>query len=291
MLGIIFAVLSAISKGFEKILHKYVLVKEDSLSYAFIWHILSSIFFLPFFIIEFNLPKQHFAWMLVILSSILWAIVAYSGFKAYSHLEVSIKTPLGKSKMLFVLLFSVIFLKEILTLEKILGTILVFVGIIVLTYKKEKRFGDLKNKGGKLTLISAFLMSIVLLVDKYATNFFNPGMYSFLVYFLPAIVIFPFVSNKKTELKSIFKNRFSTTITTTLLGAAYYYLLLKAFKLAEASTVVPIVELSTLIAVFGGVKFLKESEEIPKKIIATIIVIIGAILLSGVFKIPPFFIP
>ena len=221
----------------------------------------------------------------------MWVVVAYTTFKAYFHLEVSIKTSIEKSKMLFVLLLSVIFLKEILTLEKILGTILVFLGNIALTYKKEKRFGDLKNKGVQLTLLSAFLMSVVLLVDKYATNFFNPGMYSFLVCFLPAIVIFPFVTKRKTELKSIFKNRFSATTTSALLGAAYYYLLLRAFKLIEASIVVPIVELSTLMAVFGGVKFLKESEEIPKKLIAAIIIIIEAILLSGVFKIPPFLVP
>ena len=43
MLGIFFAILSAIFKGFEKVLHRYILVKEDSLSYAFIWHITSSI--------------------------------------------------------------------------------------------------------------------------------------------------------------------------------------------------------------------------------------------------------
>ncbi|MBU2637605.1 MAG: EamA family transporter [Nanoarchaeota archaeon] len=285
MLGLLFAVLSAFSKGFEKILHRYVLVKEDSLSYAFIWHLLASLFFLPFFIIEFNIPKESFAWGLVLISAVLWAIVAYTGFRAYSHLQVSLKEPIGKSKMLFVLLLSVIFLKEAITTEKVLGTILIFAGIVTLTYKKGKRFGDFGNRGVQLTLLSAFLMSVVLLVDKYATNFFNPGMYSFMVYFLPSVVLFPFVVKRKTEIRSIVRNKLGATIATVFLGAAYYYLLLRAFKLAEASAVVPIVELGTLIAVFGGIKFLKEREQIPKKIIAAVIVVIGAVLLSGVFRI------
>ena len=282
MLGIFFAILSAIFKGFEKVLHRYILVKEDSLSYAFVWHITSSIFLLPIFLIEFKFPEQHFAWFLIIISSVLWATVAYTGFKAYSLLDVSIKTPIGKSKILFVLLLSVIFLKETLTLEKVLGTTLIFCGIIFLTYKKGKQFGNLRDQGVQLTLLSSFLMSIVLLIDKYATNFFNPGMYSFLVFFLPAIIIFPFIIKRKTELKSILTNRFKATVLTVLLGTTYYYLLLRAFKFEEVSVVIPIIEMSTLIAVFGGIKYLKEGTEIAKKIIAAIIIILGAILLSGV---------
>ncbi len=282
MVGIIFAALSALSKGFEKVLHRFILIREDSLSYAFVWHILTAIFFLPLFIIEFNLPKQSFAWLLIIISSALWSIIAYVGFKAYSYLEVSIKTPIGKSRMLFVLLLSVIFLKETLTLKKILGTFLIFTGIVILTYKRGKRFGSLKEKGVQLTFLSAFLTSVVWLVDKYATNFFNPGMYSFLVYFVPSTMLFPFVLRKKQELKSLLKFRSSAIIFTVILGAAHYYLILRAFKLTEASIVVPIVELSTLIAVFSGIKFLKESKEVSKKIIAAIIVILGAVLLAGV---------
>ena len=283
MLGILFAVLSAVSKGFEKVTHRYILVNEDSLSYAFVWHILSSLFFLPIFIVEFKLPKQNFVWILVVISSILWAIVAYTGFKAYSYLEVSIKTPVGKSKILFVFLFSIIFLKEKMSIEKIIGTIFVFIGVVLLSYKKGKKLGNFKNKGVLLTLLSSFTMSIALIVDKYATKFFNPGMYSFLVYFLPAIILLPFVIRRKYEIKSIFKHRVGATIMTVLLGSVYYYSMLKAFKLEEASVVVPIIELNTIIAVLGGIKFLKERNEIIKKIIASVIVFIGVLLVSSVF--------
>ena len=94
MLGIIFAILSSCSKGLEKIAHRYVLVNEDSVSYAFVWNLLSSLLFLPLFIIKFALPKETWAWSLVFISSILWALVSYFGFKAYSSLEVSLKEPM-----------------------------------------------------------------------------------------------------------------------------------------------------------------------------------------------------
>ncbi len=284
MIGIILAVLAAISKGFEKVINRLILIKEDSLSYAFIWQLLSSIFFLPLFIKDFKIPEQGSAWILVIISSVLWSLVAYTGFKAHSKLEVSIKPIISKSKLLFVLLLSIIFLKETLTIEKIIGTTLIFTGIVILTYKKGRKFHSLREKGVQLTILSAFLTASVLIIDKYSTNYFNAGTYSFLVYFIPAIILTPFIINKKQELKSILKNNYKTTITAVLLGAANYYLMLKAFKLEDASIVVPIIELSTLIAVFGGIKYLKEKKEISKKIIAATIVIIGAIIISGIIS-------
>lgn len=282
MIGIIFALFAAVFKGTEKVLHRYILIDEDSLGYAFIWHVFTALVFLPFFIIEFELPELNMAWLLVLVSSILWASVAFTGFQAYKHLEVSKKTPIGKIKSVFVLLFSVIFLKEVLTTEKIIGTLLIIVGILVLNYKKGKYFINLKDKGVLLTLLSSFLMSIVLIVDKFATNYFKPGMYSFLVYFIPALVLMPFALRKKKEIKSILKNTLAATISTILLGSAYYYLMLRAFKLTDASIVVPIIESSILIAVFSGIKYLKETKDILQKIISSIIVILGAIILSGI---------
>lgn len=283
MIGIIYALISAFSKGSERIVHRYILADEDSLSYAFIWHVLTSLIFLPFFIIEFSLPTQGLAWVLVIISSVLWTLVAYFGFKAYSTLEVSVKVPIGQSRLLFALLLSVVFLKEVLTIEKILGTILVFIGLIIIKYKKGKKFGLLKDKGVIYTLISSLLTAVVLLIDKFSGQFFNPVVYSFLVYFLPAIIISPFVLKKKKEIKSILKKRFSATLGATVLGSGYYYFLLRAYQHAEASVVIPIVELGTVFAVIGGIIFLKERKNILRKVIASLLVIVGALLLSGIF--------
>ncbi|HIH11185.1 TPA: EamA family transporter, partial [Candidatus Woesearchaeota archaeon] len=222
MLGIVFAILSSGSKGLEKIAHRYVLANEDSVSYAFVWNLLSSLLFLPLFILEFNLPQEPWTWSLVLISSTLWALVSYFGFKAYSSLEVSLKEPIGKSKIFFVLFLSVLFLRESLTVEKVIGTLLIFGGVILVTYHQRKRFGSFRDKGVIYTLISAFLSAVVLLVDKYGMMFFKPEMYSFLVYFIPAVILFPLVIRKKLELKSIVQQRFGATIMAVVLGSSYY---------------------------------------------------------------------
>lgn len=284
MLGIILAVIAAFTNGFEKIAHKYILTREDTLSYAFVWHILSSLFFLPFFIIEFSIPENNFSWLLVIISGFLWASVAYTGFHAYKYLDVSVKIPFTKSfRVIFVLLFSVIFLKESLSFEKIFGTLLIFLGIILLAYKNKSSSESTSKKGFLLALYSTFIVSIVLLVDKYAMRFFSPGMYSFMVYSVPLLFLIPFMFRKKSELKSVLNNSFKATIISVILSSVTYYLILHAFRLEEASVVIPIMQLSILISVFGGILILKEKKDIPRKLFAAILVIFGAILISGIF--------
>jgi drug/metabolite transporter (DMT)-like permease len=284
MLGIVFALSSALAAGIEKILHRFVCAREDSLSYAFIWHLLSGILLLPIFILEFKLPSEPSAWNLVLVSSLLWTIVAYIGFKAYSYLDVSVLSPIVKSKLFFVLFFSAIFLRESLSVGKIVGTVLIFIGVMIISYKRRSGLKDLKRKGVLLVLASSLTISVALLIDKYATNFFNLGMYSFLVYSIPVVLLIPFVANKKAEIKSVIRNRFPATLATVLLGTTYYYLMLRAFRLAEASIVVPIVQSSTIIAVLGGIIFLKERTDIPKKVLAALIVIAGALLVSGTYN-------
>lgn len=282
MIGFIYAIIASFSKGLEKILHRYVLVSEDSLSYAFIWHLIVAILFLPLFILNFQSPEITIAWLYVCISASLWALVGYTGYKSYSLLDVSIKAPIDKSRLFFVLLISIIFLKETLTVEKVIGTLFIFLAIWLVSYKSKKKNSKISLKGIILSIISAIIMATALTFDKFAVQYFSPEMYPFMVYFLPSMILLPFCFNKTKEIKSIFQNNFKATFGTAFLGAIYYYLLLKAYTYLDASIVIPITELSALIAVLGGIIFLKERKDIGRKLIAVVIAILGGFLISGV---------
>lgn len=282
MIGFIFAIIASFSKGLEKILHRYVLVSEDSLSYAFVWHLIVAIIFFPLFILNFQSPQTNIAWIYAVISASLWALVGYTGYKSYSLLDVSVKAPIDKSRLFFVLVISIIFLKETLTIGKFFGTILIFLAIWLVSYKSKKKDSKISTKGIVLSIISAIIMASALTFDKFAVQFFSPEMYPFMVYFLPAMILLPFCFNKTKEIKSIFKNNFKATLGTAFLGAIYYYLLLKAYTYLDVSIVIPITELSALIAVLGGIIFLKERKDIIRKLLAISIALVGGLLISGV---------
>ncbi|HYD02752.1 MAG TPA: EamA family transporter, partial [Alphaproteobacteria bacterium] len=209
-------------------------------------------------------------------------LAAYFGFKAYTSLDVGLKDIFGKSKIIFVFFLSIIFLKEIITWQKIIGMGVIFIALIIMSYKPGKRFGSLKDKAVQYTLFSSLIMSCALLLDKYAQNFFTPGTYSFLVYFIPTLMLLPFIfiSNKKKELKQIYGSQLRWITLSVVLGVSYYYWMLRAFRLEDASIVYPIIEASILVTIISAFFYLKEKKDILKRILCAILILAGVIVLA-----------
>lgn len=281
-LGIIFALIAALSSGIEKILRKKIAVNINPLTYAFIFQAAGAIFALPFFILKFQLPPNPKIWFLVILSGLLWAGFAFALIKSYKHLEASIVAPISRARIIIFLFLSIIFLNETLNSNKVVGTFLIFGGLLYLSYNKGKRKTlPWNNPGTPYLFASMFLISFALLIDKFASGFFNPGTYTFLVYFIASLFLFPFILLRKQSIKPIFRDKYLVLmIITSFLSVTYYFLILNAYKFAEASIVIPLTELSSLIAVFGGILFLGEKSYLKKKIISTLIIIVGAVFIS-----------
>lgn len=279
MIWLILALLSAFFDGIGDLINRFIMIKQNAIAYAFVWHILAAIFYIPF-IGKINLPNIPFAWFVLVSASILWALAGFTGFLAYKYTEASVKVPLGKSRLLFLLVFSVIFLKESITLLKVVGTFLIFFGVIILTYKNKKVFGKLSDRGVQLTLLTALLIALVSILDKVAIKYFSVGLYGFLVYLIPGSLIGLFAFNKTKEIKKLIKERALVVLISAILGFLFYYLRLKAYSLEEVSKVFPITQLSTLVVVFGGIFILREKTDIFKKILSAIIMILGAILIS-----------
>ena len=285
MIWLIYALIASMSNAIRSILHRFIMLTEDPYSYALLENLLIALVFVPVLINEFVLPLSLTAWMLVLLSSIFWVFIAVIGFYAYKYTQVSLKSPLSESRVLWVLLFALIFLKEKLILDKVLGIILIFISLIILTYKKQKKFGDLTDKGVQLTLLTALLTAGVAIIDKSALQYFTPGTFGFLVYFIPGLILLGFGKGHFKDVKKILKTKHYYLGVVVVLGFLFYYFNLKAYQIADVTQVFPVIRLSTAFTVIFGIIFLKEKENVFKKLIATIIIFLGILLLSGNYNI------
>ena len=285
MIWLIYALIASLSNAIRSILHRFIMLTEDPYSYALLENLLIALVFVPVLINEFVLPLSLTAWMLVLLSSIFWVFIAVIGFYAYKYTQVSLKSPLSESRVLWVLLFAVIFLKEKLILDKVLGIILIFISLIILTYKKQKKFGDLTDKGVQLTLLTALLTAGVAIIDKSALQYFTPGTFGFLVYFIPGLILIGFGRGHFKDVNKILKTKHYYLGIVVILGFLFYYFNLKAYQIADVTQVFPVIRLSTAFTVIFGIIFLKEKENEFKKLIATVIIFLGILLLSGNYNI------
>jgi len=285
MFWFIYAFGAALIGGFSSILHRKIVLNESTISYAFLYNIIVGLMFIPFMLMDFGFSTNPYHWLIILASTILWSLVAKVSLDAYKAVEVSTREPISQINLIFVLILSLIFLKEILTLQKIIGTLIIFAGVLLITYEPGKSFRKLSEKGILLVILSAALYSIASIVDKYALNFFSVGSYGFMAYFLPGIVLGSFAIREKEKIKSLIKNQLKSILVVTFFGAIYFNLVLSAYNLTDISLAFPIIRLATFIAVFGGIYFLKEKQFAWKKVLAAIIVFIGVLLISGYYTI------
>ncbi len=273
-------IISLFSAGLTGVIERYILKKYDWLAYAFLMQILTAFCFLPLSLPKFETPKESLGFFLLFLGIILWTAIAAVSAKSFQHIEASERISLKQIQIIFLLIFSYLFLKEPLTFEKILGSLFVFFGAFLLSYRKGQKLGKLTEIGYQLTILSSFLVALVSIVDKVALRYWSSTFYSFSVYFFPALILGGFIVKRTNKLKELIKSRWKALIIVVILQVIYYYSRLEAFKLAQVSIVFPILKLSILVGVFGGIIFLKEKERILQKIISALFMIIGAWLVT-----------
>ena len=272
MLWLIPAIIAALTDGTKDFLNKIVMIKEDPYVFAFIENFIATLLFIPVFLTA-KAPTNNIVYLFILISSIIWVLIVVIGNYSYKYTEVSLRAPISQVRILFLLLMSTLFLSEKLTLNKGIGTLLIFSGLVILRFKKGKL--DFKHKGIQLTMLTAFLVALVAIFDKLALNNANPEFVSFFVYLIPASILLFFTLKKKKEFRSIIKNQYRVVLSASVLGAVFYYSSLKAYSLIDVSTVFPIIKTSALITVLLGIIFLKERQNMLRKIIATLIILAG----------------
>ncbi len=280
MLWFIYALIAAITSGIKGVLTRFVVKDHDILSYGFLFNILAATFFIPLMIMEFSLPESLYAWEVAGLGIALWTVVSLIGFKATQLVEISLKDSLGQIRLIFLLIMSSIFLSEPMTSTKIIGTLLILFGTIVLTYKG-KIFGKITDTGIQLTLVASFLMAVTAIVDKVALSYWNVPTYSFVAFFFPGLIMGAFTLKRVDKLSRMIKKKLLPTIMASLLIVVSAYFMFRSYQLTDVSNVFPILRLSTLVGVLGGIVFLRERKDVPKKIFGVLVMIVGAILIQG----------
>ncbi|MCD4740749.1 DMT family transporter [archaeon] len=270
--------------GFGKVLHRKVTKDEDVASYSFLFTLVAGFSFIPLFFLEDVTLPQGDAWLYLLAAAFLWFLINITGFNATKRTEVSLYAPLNNLKIIFVLILAVVFLGEAVTVQKILGTIVVFAGAFFLTWKKGS-LKQLEDRGVQLVILTAFLTGIVSLFDKYNIHQLeiSKSFYGLAMYWIPCALHGFRIIGRKQHMKKIIKNQGGTILITGLIyGVIYYYLFLFAysFDAAEISVIFPLSQLSIVIALFLGYAWLGEKTDLKKRFVSSLIMIAGAILVA-----------
>ena len=202
----------------------------------------------------------------------------YTGLKKTELSLASILEPIGS---IYSLILGVVLLHESFVILKLLGIILIVVAVLIVSVKN--KVGSF-NKYSLIILISIFFYALGAIFDKKLNTFGNPLSYltlSFATAGLSMLLIY--FKRTKEAFKQTFRNKnFWTGIT--LNGVLYsfgFWALFEAYNRGgEVSRMFPITLSMSVIIPILGIVFLKERDNIFRKLIAVVVMVFGLWILG-----------
>lgn len=235
---------------------------------------LFSLLMIPLFSFNFTINPTIITTTLIVV--IIYAATDRLNIEARYGLDPSTFSMLKQLSTAFIVIFGFIFLKEEVIINKIIGTILIILANISLTYDT----GKFKiNKYFIMSFISNFLFAVAMLINVDLSSHFNLAFYTYITVTIPAIIIFVLGKHTIKEIKSEFK-RYNKKefIISAFTWALMLNSSIRAYQLGSVTIVASLFALTSILNATIEFVFNHNRNKFIQKLIASIIIIIGVIL-------------
>ncbi|NVN96785.1 DMT family transporter [Candidatus Nomurabacteria bacterium] len=197
-------------------------------------------------------------------------------YKAQKHVEAGVGTLVSNIYTPITIVLATIFLNEKLTPIQIIGTVFLLIGMIVVS--KKHRIGKLKfDKYFMMMLLSGVMIGILSVAERALmkiTGFSAGVMLSWW-----SQCLFLGLATLITHSKSVYtKKDIAITGVLRFLQSLSWVVLI--FVVGNLSLVSAITTFKIVIVFIAGAIFLKEREDLPMKILGSIIALIGLLLMK-----------
>ncbi len=231
----------------------------------------------PFF--EFKFPNSINVYIMLGISVVFYAISDRMNTTVRSGIEASTYSMIKQLSTTFMIFAGLIFFKEEFVLTKFIGAILIIFSNLLIFYKKKGKFEF--NKYILLGILSNIAFTVALFLDVNISDNFNLSFYVAITLMVPALLIIICERIKPSEIKREIVNGNKKSILITALSWGTMILVqLRAYQLGNVTVVAPLCALTVILNVIIGYIFLKEKENLLRKIIAAVLIIISVILIK-----------
>lgn len=260
-----------------------VLVKEkDSspIAYSIFFQLLTGgmVLIIGFLFTDMSLPNLGPLLPNLVLMTVLYGIGTAAIFESLKRTEASKFIVIFSSRALFTILASSLIILEGLTFNQFIGAFFVLGGVVVVNLKST-RFS--LGKGELFGLVAAICYGFTTTNDRYLLQHLSVYPYLVMAFILPAlfmITLFPReVSNVKLILKKKFLQGILVLSATDVISSLLFFLALQTS--INSSQIGAINITSIIVTALLAVIFLKERENIPKKVLGAVLSFAGLLLL------------
>ncbi len=283
MSWIILTILSAIFGSIARILQKVLLTDKDSdpFAFSFVFQLVVALMFLAHTLLTntFQAPNLSGLTINLIVMTVFYSLGNIYTFKAFQIADASEVSVILASSSVWAVMSALVLLDETLTIQNILGIILIVLGVVSINYTKSKwQF----NKGHLFGLLGAMLFGIAFTNDAYIINRYQSiSSYMVLAFTLPGLMtLFLKPASIKIIPNYLRINVLGKMFVCTSVYALSALTIFSAYKQGgPASIISPLQQLNIILTVILGYVFLRERDKLTNKIIGTVLAFAGAILL------------
>lgn len=276
------ALATAITSAAYNLVGRVVAVKsQDGRVFSVLFGTIASIMSIFFFLIEpFEFRNISLrVVLLTILSTVLMAVFERIQFYVRKEIDASTLSIIFRLIPAVSVVASILFLKESITVGKIVAVLLIIGGNLLVVLVRGK--GKIKfDKASFVAILAAIALGLAWTADKGASIGYSASLYALIAWILPTIYNYLTPPIHKDKLKIEWKTGAKGIIILAFLNVLVYYLQIKTILLVESSKAVPVMSLSTIFVVIFGIIFLKERDNILVKVLASFLVVIGAIVMK-----------
>lgn len=275
---LIFSILTGFASNAFNFLARYIL-KEKTDPIVFLWYIelAKLIVFLPAAILidwKLVLSPETFAFLL--LTGFTQLIGGYFWVKMHELSHLSISTIISRTRMIWVPIIAFFIIGEQLKLFDYVAIVVLFLGVSIIS-APHKLFVD---KGAMYANAAALLVAFNIVFSKISLDYASNSL-MIVFHALPSVILLPLLmKNSKERFKESLTHRFKLktfAASTNLLTFLFFVL---AIREGDASKVNAVYQGMLFLSVLAGIIFLKEREDIPRKLIGTAVTVAGVIMLS-----------
>jgi drug/metabolite transporter (DMT)-like permease len=213
-----------------------------------------------------------------LLSASLWGTATFMLFKASQTLEASVTTIIVTLSSFVTIISAIFFLHVPFGPTDLIGTILIIASVVIVSMKTKTL---VLNKGVFYALGFCLLAGLAYTNDTYLVHHTNALSYLTVSSFNAGLFLLLIRPKTILKMKPIFTERkFMRFFIFALFSSVAAMTLIWAINIGgNIAQIAPIAQSGIILTVISGDIFLKENDNMGRKIIAAILVTIGVLLL------------
>jgi len=259
----VLSIVALVLMGVQRFLYKVCAEKEcdtawTTFSFMATVTVLSAVFFLA---LKGSVSDARMLLLTAGINSASFVLGTITHIEALKHVPSSVVYPIIRLNMVVVVLFSILFLHDRVSLHQVLGILLAIAVIVILTREAEGAKGNFGSvrKGLLLAFVSLVSGSVASISSKFAAVYSNKLGFMALSYFLGALFSAALIRRSGEEVSR--GNRKDAVLIGLLMGLINFvgfYTFLAALSVGPLSIIVSITGMHFVIAVLLSVIVYKE---------------------------------